>query len=87
MTFEHLGDEQNRPAKGQLRPAELSLILTGCERLEPKDFGNEVRAQLDVELFVSQAELMLEVDYNITIRQLIEAMLSKVRAPVVEVRR
>lgn len=77
MTFEHLRDDHTRIVKGQ-RKGDQTLILTGYERLDPKDFSHEVRARLDVELFVNRAELLLDEDENVSIRELIEAMLSKV---------
>lgn len=62
----------------QSTPPNLSLIYTGCERLNPKNFREEVRAQLDVEVFVNQAHLILDADDKLELKQLVSYMLERV---------
>lgn len=56
---------------------ETGLLYCNRECLKLKDFSSEVRASMDVEQFVHQAELMLDMR-EISVEDIVEAMLERV---------
>lgn len=56
---------------------DLGLIYCSSEGVKPKDFTQEVRAAMDVEQFVRQADLLLDVDPS-SVAELVDLMLSRV---------
>lgn len=59
---------------------ETGLLHTNKERLRLKDFSSEIRALMDVEQFVHQAELMLDMT-EVSVEDIVETMLLKVSRP------
>ncbi|XP_022107670.1 sodium bicarbonate transporter-like protein 11 isoform X2 [Acanthaster planci] len=55
---------------------EVTLMLAQHERIPMKDFSNEVRATLDVDNFVLQASLLLDVTEN-TVEAIVDRLLEK----------
>lgn len=51
-----------------------SLIVVWLQKLPMKDFAAEIRAHLDVEQFLSQAQLMLDV-HETNVESILDAML------------
>lgn len=73
--------------RNSLIKMEPGLVYLSRERLKLKDFSNEVRAAMDVEQFVHEAEIMLDMS-EISVEDIVEAMLRKVRVrQVASVRR
>lgn len=56
---------------------ESSLLYQRRERLKPKDFRSEVRAPMDVEQFVHQAELILDMR-EVSVEDIVEKMVALV---------
>ena len=57
--------------------SESGLLYTSRERLRLKDFSSEVRASMDVEQFVHQAELILDMT-QVSVEDIVDAMLKRV---------
>ncbi|GIY39480.1 uncharacterized protein CDAR_538771 [Caerostris darwini] len=60
-------------------PSDDSLIYTFLQRLPMKDFAAEVRASMDVDQFLNQAVLLLDVP-DTSVEGIIDKMLRKVRS-------
>lgn len=54
------------------------LIYACHERVKPKDFSLEVRAMMDVEQFVQEAELALDVPALGSLEELVSTLLARV---------
>lgn len=63
--------------RNSLITVEPGLVYHRRERLRLKDFSNEVRAAMDVEQFVYEAEIMLDMS-EVSVEDIVEAMLRKV---------
>lgn len=68
------GDCCNPRPKPKLK---VGLIYSSLERLRLKDFNSEVRAAIDVEQFLHQAELILDMS-EVSVEDIVDAMLIKV---------
>lgn len=58
----------------------LGLLYSSREPLKLKDFGSEIRASMDVEQFVHQAELVLDLT-EVSVESIVDKMLQKVSDP------
>lgn len=65
---EHDQDEDDEPT---------SLLYCSRERLRLKDFSSEIRASMDVEQFVHQAELVLDLP-EVSVAAIVDSMLVRV---------
>lgn len=57
--------------------SEIGLLYTNRENYKLRDFYSEVRATMDVEQFVHQAEMILDMT-EISVEDIVESMLTKV---------
>lgn len=65
--------------RNSIMKVEPGLVYHSREKLKLKDFSNEVRAAMDVEQFVHEAEIMLDMS-EISVEDIVDAMLRKVSA-------
>lgn len=74
-----LVDDDECFRRNSVMKVEPGLVYHSREKLKLKDFNNEVRAAMDVEQFVHQAEIMLDMS-EISVEGIVDAMLRKVSA-------
>ncbi|OON14510.1 hypothetical protein X801_09698, partial [Opisthorchis viverrini] len=58
-------------------PSPTALIYSRVERIPHKDFAAEVRANLDIELFIKEATLLLNLNCS-TLDEILDAILNAV---------
>ncbi|XP_018654942.1 putative anion exchange protein [Schistosoma mansoni] len=87
-----VGDQLPIPLKNGLIPTRISvqdiqqeIVCRGALKLTLKDFASEVRANLDIDMFIKEATLLLDLDGS-TLEDIISSMLEAIfdNRPIVD---